>query len=181
MLFALLLAGALAGCGGSGSNGPTTVSRTSSSATSAGATRRTTTVASATTSTREVSSVTHARTTTTRPSTTRRASTSTSTSTSTSASTSARTSTRVARTRSRPASPLDLAAAIAVCQREVSSAPLTTAESSQLSRLCVTAATLGRRQLGAAERRICLTVIEDSAPGLSGPAIIAARQSCARY
>jgi hypothetical protein len=177
MLFALLLAGALAGCGGSGSNGPTTVSRTSSSATSAGATRRTTTVASATTSTREVSSVTHARTTTTRPSTTRRASTSTSTS----ASTSARTSTRVARTRSRPASPLDLAAAIAVCQREVSSAPLTTAESSQLSRLCVTAATLGRRQLGAAERRICLTVIEDSAPGLSGPAIIAARQSCARY
>jgi hypothetical protein len=166
LLLAPLLAGALAGCGSSGA------SSTAASRTSAAVTPRTTTVASATaatTTTREASATTHARTTTARRSSSTRSS-------------ATRTSTQAARTRApRPAGPLDLAAAIAVCRREVASAPLTGAESTQLSRLCLTAATLGRRQLGAAERRICLTVIEDSAPGLSGPAIAAARQSCARY
>jgi hypothetical protein len=33
----------------------------------------------------------------------------------------------------------------------------------------------------AAERRICLTVIKDSAPGLGGPAIAAEEQSCNRF
>ena len=45
---------------------------------------------------------------------------------------------------------------------------------------CTLAGSGDRAALAAAEGRICRTVIVDSAPGLSGPAITAAEQSCAR-
>ncbi|MGA2007572.1 MAG: hypothetical protein ABSH27_08465 [Solirubrobacteraceae bacterium] len=61
-----------------------------------------------------------------------------------------------------------------------SAAVLTPAETSQLLALCTLAGSGDRAALAAAERRICRTVIVDSAPGLSGPAITAAEQSCAR-
>jgi len=74
-----------------------------------------------------------------------------------------------------------LAAALAVCRREVASATaLTAAEKAQLGYLCTVAGTGDRAAVRAAERRICLTVIADSAPGLRGPAVSAATESCNR-
>jgi len=75
-----------------------------------------------------------------------------------------------------------LAAAIGVCKREVASATsLTAAERSQLVGLCTLAGEGNRAKLHAAERRICLTVINDSAPGVTSPALTAARESCNRF
>ncbi len=82
-----------------------------------------------------------------------------------------------------PATPpqQNLSALVAVCRREVASAGvLTSAERLQLDNVCAVAATGDRARLRAAERRVCLTVLEDSAPGLSGPALTAAKQSCKR-
>jgi hypothetical protein len=81
-----------------------------------------------------------------------------------------------------PDAPGSLAAAIGICKREVASAPsLTAAERSQLVNLCTLAGEGNRAKLRAAERRVCLTVISDSAPGVTGPAITAARESCNRF
>ncbi len=82
----------------------------------------------------------------------------------------------------RPASSAqNLAAAVAVCRVEVASATsLTSAEQSQLANLCTVAGSGDKARLRSAERRICLSVIKDSAVGLSGPALSAARASCSR-
>jgi hypothetical protein len=58
---------------------------------------------------------------------------------------------------------------------------LTSDEHAQLTRLCNIAGKLGRSRLLAAERRICLTVIRETAPGLRGAALAAADQSCQRF
>jgi hypothetical protein len=58
---------------------------------------------------------------------------------------------------------------------------LTAGERAQLTRLCDVAGTLGRSRLLAAERRICLTVIRETAPGLGAAALAAAEQSCQRF
>jgi hypothetical protein len=58
---------------------------------------------------------------------------------------------------------------------------LTAGERAQLTRLCDVAGTLGRSRLLAAERRICLTVIRETAPGLGAAAPAAAEQSCQRF
>lgn len=81
-----------------------------------------------------------------------------------------------------PASPSqNLSALVAVCRREVASAGvLTPAERLQLDNVCTVAATGDRARVRDAEHRVCLTVLRDSAPGLSGPAFRAARQSCNR-
>jgi hypothetical protein len=81
-----------------------------------------------------------------------------------------------------PASPSqNLSALVAVCRREVASAGgLTSAERLLLDNVCAVAATGDRARLRAAEHQVCITVLKDSAPGLSGPAVTAAEQSCSR-
>ena len=82
-----------------------------------------------------------------------------------------------------PGAPGSVAAAVGVCRREVASATsrLTGAERSQLLNLCTLAGEGNRAKVRAAERRVCLTVINDSAPGVKIPAITAARESCNRF
>lgn len=58
---------------------------------------------------------------------------------------------------------------------------LTPGEHAQLTHLCNVAGSLGRARLLVAERQICLTVIRDTAPGLSGAALSAAEASCQRF
>jgi len=68
-----------------------------------------------------------------------------------------------------------------VCRREVASAGvLTSTERLLLDNVCAVAATGDRARLRAAEHQVCITVLKDSAPGLSGPAVTAAEQSCNR-
>jgi hypothetical protein len=68
-----------------------------------------------------------------------------------------------------------------VCKREVASATaLTAAERLQLTNVCTVAGSGDRARLRAAERQVCRTVIKDSAPGLSGPAVTAEEQTCDR-
>jgi hypothetical protein len=91
--------------------------------------------------------------------------------------------TNSATTAPQPAVPTEsLAAAVAVCIQEVhTAAVLTTAEKSQLANLCSVAGSGDRARVRAVEKRVCLTVIQDSAPGLGGAAIEAAKQSCNRF
>jgi hypothetical protein len=72
---------------------------------------------------------------------------------------------------------------VAVCKAEISklaTAALTSDEKAQLNHLCDIAGSGNTAQIRAAEKQICLTVIKDSAPGLSGTALSAAQQSCSK-
>jgi hypothetical protein len=71
--------------------------------------------------------------------------------------------------------------AVAVCKAEIQklgTAALTADEKAQLNHLCDIAGSGNAAQIKAAEKQICVTVIKDSAPGLSGSALTAAEQSC---
>lgn len=128
-------------------------------------------------------------------STTTSSSTTTPSSTTTTASSAAKTTSGVASSASTttgdtthsptPATPsAGLSAEVAVCKREVASAganALTAAERSQLGEVCTLAGSRNRARLRAAERQVCLTVIRDTAPGLSGAAVTAAQESCNRF
>jgi hypothetical protein len=72
---------------------------------------------------------------------------------------------------------------VAICKAEITklaAATLTSDEKAQLSHLCDVAGSGNAAQIRAAEKQICLTVIKDSAPGLSGSALSAAQQSCSK-
>jgi len=73
---------------------------------------------------------------------------------------------------------------VAVCKAEIktqtAAAPLTTGEKAQLNHLCDVLGTGNATEINAAKKQICLTVIKDSAPGLSGTALSAAQQSCSK-
>jgi hypothetical protein len=72
---------------------------------------------------------------------------------------------------------------VAICKAEIgklATAALTSDEKAQLNHLCDVAGSGNAAQIKAAEKQICLTVIKDSAPGLSGSALTAAQQSCSK-
>jgi hypothetical protein len=72
---------------------------------------------------------------------------------------------------------------VAICKAEISklaTAALTSDEKAQLNHLCDVAGSGNATEIKAAEKQICLTVIKDSAPGLSGSALTAAQQSCSK-
>ena len=158
----LLLAGAIVsgalvvGCGGSS---PSTTTTSSASTTSAAATTSSSSSSSAATTT---------------------ATTSTSSTPSTSTSASSTTSSTT------PSSAIPGgggAAVVAVCKAEIqrlATAALTSDEKTQLNHLCEVAGSGNAAEIKAAEKQICLTVIKDSAPGLSGSALTVAEQSCSK-
>jgi hypothetical protein len=72
---------------------------------------------------------------------------------------------------------------VAVCKAEIqrlATAALTSDEKTQLNHLCEVAGSGNAAEIKAAEKQICLTVIKDSAPGLSGSALTVAEQSCSK-
>jgi hypothetical protein len=126
------------------------------------------------------SASTHAATTTTSSSTpTSTSSSSTTTSSKTAATSSTKSTTSGAATTPSGSNQ----AIVAICKAEIqklASAVLTSDEKAQLNHLCDVAGSGNTAQIKAAEKQICLTVIKDSAPGLSGTALTAAQQSCSK-
>jgi hypothetical protein len=125
------------------------------------------------------SASTHAATTTSSSTPTSTTSSSTTTSSKTAATTSTKSSTTSAATTPSGSNP----AIVAICKAEIqklASAVLTSDEKAQLNHLCDVAGSGNTAQIKAAEKQICLTVIKDSAPGLSGTALTAAQQSCSK-
>jgi hypothetical protein len=157
LLIGAVVSGVLvAACGGGGSS---TSSRSSTPSTTSSAS-------------------THAATTTS-SSTPTSTSSSTTTSSKTAATTSTKSSTTSAATTPSGSNP----AIVAICKAEIqklASAVLTSDEKAQLNHLCDVAGSGNTAQIKAAEKQICLTVIKDSAPGLSGTALTAAQQSCSK-
>jgi hypothetical protein len=125
------------------------------------------------------SASTHAATTTSSSTPTSTTSSSTTTSSKTAATTSTKSSTTSAATTPSGSNQ----AIVAICKAEIqklASAVLTSDEKAQLNHLCDVAGSGNTAQIKAAEKQICLTVIKDSAPGLSGTALTAAQQSCSK-
>jgi cytoskeletal protein RodZ len=139
-----------------------------------GGSSTTTTTSSASTTSSATSTSSSAPTSTTTSATSTKAAASTQTATST--------STTTATTTSSAANPAGTGAAVvAVCKAEIqrlATAALTADEKAQLNHLCDVAGSGNTAQIKAAEKQICLTVIKDSAPGLSGAALAAAQRSC---
>jgi hypothetical protein len=158
LLIGAVVSGVLvAACGGGGSS---TSSRSSTPSTTSSAS-------------------TGAAATTTSSSTPTSTSSSTTTSSKTAATTSTKSSTTSAATTPSGSNP----AIVAICKAEIqklASAVLTSDEKAQLNHLCDVAGSGNTAQIKAAEKQICLTVIKDSAPGLSGTALTAAQQSCSK-
>jgi len=159
LLIGAVVSGVLvAACGGGGSNTSSTSSTPSTTSTTSTHTAATTTSSSTPTST---------------------TSSSTTTSSKSSATSSTKSSTTSAATRPSGSNP----AIVAICKAEIqklASAVLTSDEKAQLNHLCDVAGSGNTAQIKAAEKQICLTVIKDSAPGLSGTALTAAQQSCSK-
>jgi hypothetical protein len=163
LLVGAIVSGALVTACGSSSPSSTQASPNTTSTTSS-ATTTSSTPATSTTKTNVAK-------TTTTSSATKATTSSSTTATSTSSTTSA----------ANTGNPQNLALAVAICKAEISKltpATLTSDEKAQLEKLCNLAGSGNTAQLKAAEKQICLTVIKDSAPGLSGTALAAAEQSC---
>ena len=77
-------------------------------------------------------------------------------------------------------SPANQALAAQICKSTIAkyATTLTADEKAKLNHLCDLAGTGNTAAIKAAARQICLTVIKDSAPGLSGAALSAADAAC---